>query len=154
MSAQDILGRVRGLTYVFSDLINNRILEALVDLLIGLKRQRLAVRRDTILSRAYIHRTLQRITFSSKDIVGMLPVARSETTRCQCQWGRARRSTHGSPILKTKGWLPSTGHISAELKRRVSHMISMNNRGTLTGCVGGQSVPKILRPWLSGSPTG
>lgn len=61
------------------------------------------------------------------------------------------RKSYGSPILKTNGWEPSLGHNDASLNGRVSQMISMNNTGSLTGCVSGHGVPKNAWPvWLSG----
>jgi len=87
---------------------------------------------------ALIHRSLEGIAFPPKEVVTVLSVTSSIRLKVRrLSIARGEMFTHGSPMLRTNGWLPSVGHM--ELNSRVSQYVSYKIVGTRTGWLAGQT---------------
>ena len=123
------------LTGIFCFLVNLDGNTTLVHLLCRLDGECGAIGDDPIRGRASVHRPLQRISLPAEHVVSVLSVPSSviEGGSTSATRNVKAKGTHGSPMLKMKGWSTPSGHQSRWLKGLVSQLISMNRRGRRTG---------------------
>lgn len=107
----------------FDLLVHLDRLDAPIDLLVRQDSELRACLRPSETVVAIVHSTLQGVSFPSEDVIGVMPIAGSIVKdKRRRMTDSITSATYGSPWLRTRGWLPSVGHMS--LNGLVSQKVS------------------------------